>query len=110
MMKDERNAGERETMAIRFDVRSHTLALAGTLDRDEVRRVTEAAVGLGGQGALTLDLTAVHRCEDSALLMLADALTVSTMGRFAFRGLTFHQARLMRYLGYELDQGIVGTA
>jgi hypothetical protein len=43
------------------------------------------------------------RCEDATLLYLAKSLASNPSCRFVLRGVTIHQSRMLRYLGFQQE-------
>lgn len=74
-----------------------------TFRAPDVVRLQEAVEALGPFSRLTIDFTSVRQCDDSALVRLASVLACIPKGEVAVRGLTFHQWRLLTYLGVHPD-------
>jgi hypothetical protein len=65
----------------------------------EAQRLEEAIVAFTPLTQLTLDFSEVRQFEDAAFVPLARALGSVGQIEIRLRGLTLHQARMLRYFG-----------
>lgn len=70
-------------------------------DIDELQQAIEAA---GPLSQMLIDFSALQRCDYPALMKLASVLSSVNNCEIALTGITSHQARILRYLGF--DPGI----
>jgi hypothetical protein len=90
-----------------------TIHMEGVFDEPAARRVGELLAGAPMGSTVAIDLSRVRAFHDHGLALLADALSRSSDGRVAVRGLGRHQERLLRYLGVApsaFDGGKAATA
>ncbi len=72
--------------------------ISGTFDAPAASQLAGWLAELSPDGKLVLDFTETRACEDLGLASLAGAL--GARERLVMRGLTRHQARVLRYLGW----------
>jgi hypothetical protein len=70
-------------------------------DIDALQQAIDAA---GPLSQVRIDFSSLQRCEYPALMRLADVLSAVDNCEIALTGITAHQARILRYLGF--DPGI----
>ncbi|HEY7725315.1 MAG TPA: hypothetical protein VH880_08270 [Anaeromyxobacteraceae bacterium] len=85
-----------------------TLALE-ELDLATALRVREVLVRSPVGSVVELDLTAARRCEDAAVMVVADAAIRCPTVHVALRGLAPRQLRLLQHLGFRVAGGEVGA-
>ena len=88
-----------------IDARQGTLLvkLGPSFVIEDARRLGEIVQTLVPLSNLVLDFTAVRECHDAAFFTLSDVLRGSHGAHLRLRGVTLHQARLLRYLGRGRD-------
>ncbi len=86
--------GDHGELVIRID---------GTFDAKAATRLAGWLGEVPASDDLVLDFTAVRDCQDFGLAAVARNLA-SRGPRLQVRGLTRHQARMLRYFGVELDR------
>jgi len=80
------------------------LKLDGVFDRVAAEKIAEALSHVRPGGALHIDLAQIREFHDAGLAALARTLTASGLAvRVVLGGLCQHQARILRYLGVDLD-------
>ncbi len=81
----------RETLSVSIGARFHMA---------DAERLVEALAAFPPSARLTLDFATVRESDDSALMLVARALRDLSCTELSLRGLTMHQQRLLRYLGF----------
>jgi hypothetical protein len=76
-----------------------TVKLGRRFDLAEARRLADAATAFGPCSEFRVDFSDVRESDDAALSSLAEVLLSVPEGRFELRGITMHQARVLKYLG-----------
>jgi hypothetical protein len=93
---------ETDTKACGAEVTVH---LAEQFTPQEAGALHRLASRVPSGTTLDLDFTSVRVCHDVALLLLARDVIAGT-ARYAFRGLSHHQARLLGYLGAQVEPAV----
>lgn len=76
----------------------------------EAQRLAETIVAFGPVTQVTIDFSEVREFEDAAVVPLAQTIRGLGAVRVLLRGLTLHQARVLRYLGVEPGSQAPGPA
>jgi hypothetical protein len=79
--------------------------LEGSFAVRDAERIAELIRSLAPFSRLVLDFTAVRECDDAAFLPLVDTLKPLVGVAIVLRGLTRHEARLLKYLGLSATEG-----
>jgi hypothetical protein len=81
-----------------------SVRLGKKFDGSDARRLKEALATLGSFARLTVDFSDVMESDDAALADLANDAARFPQGKVTLRGMTFHQSRVLRYLGGKCEQ------
>jgi len=79
---------------------SATIAIDGIFDRHTVEDVRDTVMSLQGTAEIWLDFGRTQSIKDFALVLAARALMLVDGAYIHLRGLSDHQDRVLRYLGF----------
>jgi len=78
--------------------------LGGSFASRDAERMAELLGSLAPFSQLVLDFSKVRQCDNAALLPLVEMLRRFRNAAVVLRGLTLHEARLLRYLGLRASE------
>lgn len=85
---------------MRDDTRTLTIRLERDFSDRDVERISSAVQEASCFESVTLDFTDVHHVDSAALAALSRTLRSTGQLKVSFRGLTNHQHKMLKYLGF----------